>query len=429
MIKKLTLLIWACLPVLLHAQNVGIGTSIPAMKLHVTSADSAVGLLENTQSLNANISTALYFKTGSGLYPYTGAIKTTGESATSARLGLFTYSSASPNQLLERLSITDVGNMGIGTISPLAQLHVVKNDSAVALFENTQTLNTGVNTALYFKIGTGSLPYAGAIKAIGENTNSARLGFFTYTSVSGNSLKERLSIADGGNVGIGITTAQTALHINPNGAGSLLIGTNRTTGGYTNLEMGINAQSNGYGYIQATKASGSSYGALAINPNGGNVGVGTTTPTSTLDVHGGISLPIKVVTSDYIVQNSDYTIVVDMQHDTNKVVNIYLPPQFVNNGRIIKVVQINMDVLSTYQVNPSTTKNLVNIYDASGTVLYGKLFNTFYQFDYDTNFPNNVRHREFEGKKQTAITLQCIAVTGWVVIGLDSDKDHWDKVS
>jgi trimeric autotransporter adhesin len=257
------------------AGKVGISTTNPLMKLHIVNTDSAVALLENTQALNTNVSNALYFKTGGGILSYTGAVKTIGENTGAARLGMFTSTSFSPNQLQERMSITDNGNVGIGTTTPLMKFHVTKTDSAVALFENTQTLNTNVNTALYFKTGNGAVPYTGAIKTIGENTSSARLGFFTYASISGNSLKERMSISDAGNVGIGVITPQADLHINPAGAGSLLIGTNKFAGGYTTLEAGITAQSGGYGYIQTTKSSGTAFGDLVINQSGGNVGIGT----------------------------------------------------------------------------------------------------------------------------------------------------------
>ena len=84
-----------------------------------------------------------------------------------------------------------------------------------------------------------------------------------------------MSIADNGNVGIGITVPQADLHINPAGTGSLLIGTNKYVGGYTTVEMGITAQSGGYGYIQTIKASGSTYGILSINENGGATAIGT----------------------------------------------------------------------------------------------------------------------------------------------------------
>ena len=254
---------------------IGIGTINPLMKLHIAKNDSALAIFENTQTLNVNVSNALYFKTGNGLLSYTGAVKTIGEGTGAARLGLFTYTAFAANGLVERLSITDDGKVGIGNIKPQAKFHVTNTDSAVAIFENTQTLNTNVSTALYFKTGTGAQPYTGAIKTIGEATNIARLGLFTFTSTSGNSLKERMSITDAGNIGMGTTTPQTALHINPNGAGALLIGTNRASGGYTALEMGITSQTNGYGYIQAIKLSGSTYGNLAINQYGGNVAIGT----------------------------------------------------------------------------------------------------------------------------------------------------------
>jgi trimeric autotransporter adhesin len=183
--------------------KVGIGTPTPLMGLHVAKTDSAVAVFENTQQLNTNVSNSVYFKTGSGAAPYTGAIKTIGESANTARLGLYTNASTSPNQLQERMSISDAGNVGIGTINPLMKLHVAKTDSAVAVFENTQQLNTNVSNSLYFKTGNGAAPYTGAIKTIGESANTARLGLYTYASTSPNQLLERLSITDAGNVGIG----------------------------------------------------------------------------------------------------------------------------------------------------------------------------------------------------------------------------------
>ena len=283
------------------AGKVGLSTISPLMKLHIVNTDSAIALLENTQALNTNVSNAMYFKTGSGILSYTGAIKTIGENTGAARLGLFTYASFGANGLLERVSITDNGNTGIGTTLPLMNLHVSSADSAVALLENTQFLNTNVSNALYFKTGTGALPYTGAIKTIGENTGAARIGLFTYASASGNGLKERMSVTDAGNVGMGIIAPQTDLHINPVGAGSLLIGTNKYVGGYTTLEAGITAQSNGYGYLQTTKASGSSFGTLAINEIGGGVGIGTSQvdPVAklTVGVNAGVSGTFSGITA------------------------------------------------------------------------------------------------------------------------------------
>lgn len=201
---------------LTYAQNVGIGTTNPLMKLHISKGDSAVALLENIQSLNINVSNALYFKTGSGIVPYTGALKTIGEGTGAARMGLFTYTAASPNGLIERLSITDAGDVGIGTTTPLSKLHVKSTTESVAMFENLQSLNTNISSAMYFKTGGGTYPYTGAIKTIGQSNATARLGFFTYASGTTTGLLERMSITDNGYVGIGKNNPLASLDINGN---------------------------------------------------------------------------------------------------------------------------------------------------------------------------------------------------------------------
>lgn len=54
-----------------------------------------------------------------------------------------------------------------------------------------------------------------------------------------------MAILANGNMGINIDAPQTDLHVNPSGAGSILIGKDKYTGGYTNLEIGISAQGDG----------------------------------------------------------------------------------------------------------------------------------------------------------------------------------------
>lgn len=325
----------------LLAQNVGIGTANPLMRVHVAKTDSAVALFENTQALTLNTSTGMYFKTGNGLTSYTGAIKTIGESASAARLGLFTYAAAIPNGLRERLSILDNGKTGIGTISPLMNLHVVSTDSAVALLENSQTLNTNVSNGLYFKTGNGSLPFTGAVKTIGESAGLARLGLFTYTASSTNGLRERMSISDAGYVGIG-----------------------------------------------------------------------TVTPTSALDVHGGLTLPIKVVTGNYTVQTGDYTIVVDMQNNVNKPeVKIFLPGSTSNTGRIINVVTINMETDDNSPL-PNGGTNIVSIWDATGTTMFQRLVKWERYESNAGGYVNVVR--------DVGAVFQCLNATTWVTLSRDA---------
>lgn len=105
-----------------NAQHVGIGTPAPQMKFHISSStDTALLLFENTNPLAAGTSTGMYIRNGSY---YTGAIKTTGTGAVFARMGFYTFASSSPDNLLERMSITDEGNVGIGIAAPAAKLDI-----------------------------------------------------------------------------------------------------------------------------------------------------------------------------------------------------------------------------------------------------------------------------------------------------------------
>ena len=105
-------------------KQVGIGTTSPIMKLHVSNNTSDVLLLENSQPLVNGVENALYFKTGNGSFPYTGAIKTIGQGPITARLGFFTFTALSPSGLQENLTISDNGNVGVGNNNPSFKLDV-----------------------------------------------------------------------------------------------------------------------------------------------------------------------------------------------------------------------------------------------------------------------------------------------------------------
>ena len=105
-------------------------------------------------------------------------------------------------------------NIGVGTTLPLMPLHIMKASNKLALFENTLPLDLDVSTGFFFKTGTGSFPYTGAVKSIGQNTVEARLGFFTYTSATADGLAERMTILDNGRVGIGTTNPGSFFEVN-----------------------------------------------------------------------------------------------------------------------------------------------------------------------------------------------------------------------
>jgi hypothetical protein len=105
----------------LSAQNVGIGETLPNNgKLTVKATDSAVLLLHNSTGTGTDVKTGLYFKTGTS---YSGSLASIGAGFTH-RLGLFTFGGSFPSSLVERLTVLDGGNVGIGTIAPTTKLEI-----------------------------------------------------------------------------------------------------------------------------------------------------------------------------------------------------------------------------------------------------------------------------------------------------------------
>lgn len=67
-------------------------------------------------------------------------------------------------------------------------------------------------------------------------------------------------------------------------ATGLTLGSNST--GKTSIAIATSADASGYGYIQSISSFGTAYGNMAINPNGGNVGIGTASPQANLHIQG-----------------------------------------------------------------------------------------------------------------------------------------------
>ncbi|MEI6835505.1 MAG: hypothetical protein WCK59_01610, partial [Candidatus Falkowbacteria bacterium] len=259
--------------------NVGIGISNPQAKLQIGSV-GATGY---------GASNGLTFGDG------TRAAALNVEAA-----GLNIYSSSnivfSPSTS-EKMRIDTNGNVGIGTTGPEQKLGValdgtdnkangiqlVVPDSAIGsarigLVTNTAGNNRQQAYIRFDKINTG----------VARNST---ISFYTNDSgvtADGDAGALRMLINNYGNVGIATTTPLYKLDVNGTGSfnqpvivGTPTIGTHAATKNYVD-----SALSGGSG---STVGYWAMNGANINNSNGGNVGIGTSTPGAKLDVNGGVS--------------------------------------------------------------------------------------------------------------------------------------------
>ena len=182
------------------AQNVGINIPVPPYPLTIkasTLLDSTKGLGISQQDAAGLVRIGFYTTTGAGAFLQTHS---------NSDLN-FTTNGAGVQMTLQK----GTGYLGVATPAPLAPLHVGGTATEKLRLENTTTLNLGIRNDLYFKTGTY---FTGGIKTIGTAANAARLGFFTYADPNSANLVERLSILDGGNVGIGKSDPTAKLEVN-----------------------------------------------------------------------------------------------------------------------------------------------------------------------------------------------------------------------
>ena len=235
---------------------------------------------EVTINDNATITGAL---TASGL-TYPTSAGTSGQVLTTNGSDTLSWGAAGSGSSLWAESGSDVyrssGKVGIGTDSPASVLELVKgNDGNIdksLILRNTGT-SVGTGSYIQFQRGTGTA----LANIIGLEGTSGQGHLAFHTGASG-TLYERVRIDPSGRLGIGTTNPQQYLHLYNSGPAIRIEDTNGDRWDIENV--------NGEFWIQNDTDERKE---LVINGNGsvlfnggGDVGIGTSSPGSKLDVKG-----------------------------------------------------------------------------------------------------------------------------------------------
>jgi len=177
----------------------------------------------------------------------------------------------------ERWRVDSSGNLGVGTANP-------------GTFGKFASVAASGATSVY--TGTG---VQGLFISTNESTRVVRYdssGSLSGLHAWGNGPSELMRLDSSGNLGIGTASPGTRLHTNKASqtpgdttpSGAFLI--TNTTAGAGCVEIG--SGSSVLGYLQVRNSASQTYYDFALQPNGGNVGIGTSSPGAKLDVTGNI---------------------------------------------------------------------------------------------------------------------------------------------
>jgi len=201
------------------------------------------------------------------------------------------------------LTVTDAGNVGIGTTSPTTKLEINADDNGTTdlnLLNLKRTWSSGTSTDRAHGIkfsdynSTNALIYA-------DRTNSATnynsdLIFHTNTGASGTNVEAKMIIKNSGYVGVGTMAPATLVEITDAANPNLRLYNTSSNGANSgtlefregNTDYGAFVKYNGDANIfqLGTRSNGTDYARMTILRDSGYVGINITSPPQLLTISG-----------------------------------------------------------------------------------------------------------------------------------------------
>jgi len=266
--------------------RVGIGISSPSALLQVVGADGVNG--------GAIMYSASGVASGYMSADAAGLCLATDTAGITFRTGISPVDPTDTGS--ERMRITSAGNVGIGNSSPTGILSTLSNDNGV-VFQTSASANKRMQLFFQDNAGTNTARIGNDIS--GGNTSELQF-------IAGSGSTPQVTLNSSGNVSIGKTTPLSKLDVT---GGFITVSKDANSAGRIGASEYITGSTDNDLVIQATGSGVTKFYQVGVNSlnitSGGNVGIGTASPSAKLDVAGGLTVSGDVTLGNGATLNID----------------------------------------------------------------------------------------------------------------------------